>query len=187
MEDTANIALQKKELRTLIRRRKEACGPDVLARSSEALMRRLSLHPRFLSAKTLLIYNSLPDEPCTRFLLDSSLGHKRVLLPVVEGDELRVKEYTGSANLNAGAFGILEPEGAPFTDYSVVDLIVVPGVAFDAAGGRLGRGRGYYDRFLKNSGLAGVYKIGIAFSFQLVDRVPVEQHDIRMDEVLTEL
>ena len=86
-------------------------------------------------------------------------------------------------DLQAGAFGILEPTGKLFTDYKKIDVAVVPGMAFDKEGRRLGRGKGYYDRFLRL--LPNTYKIGICFSWQLVDHVPTDEHDILMDQVLS--
>lgn len=73
---------------------------------------------------------------------------KQILLPVVTGDDLELRVYTGPGDLATGAYGIEEPTGALFTDYDAIDFIVVPGVAFDRNGNRLGRGKGYYDRLL---------------------------------------
>ena len=86
--------------------------------------------------------------------------------------------------LQPGAFGVLEP---PFDKYRVgepeaLNLVIVPGLGFDREGGRLGRGGGYFDRFLEKA--AGAYKIGLAFECQMVDRIPREGNDILMDEVL---
>lgn len=99
------------------------------------------------------------------------------------GNDLELRRYTGPADLTVGAFGIEEPTGEPFTHYDEIDLAVIPGVAFDAKGHRLGRGRGYYDRLLPR--LTAARKLGICFPFQLVDEVPAEPLDIDMDEVIT--
>ena len=80
--------------------------------------------------------------------------------------------------------GIEEPTGTLFTDYAAIDFIAVPGVAFDRNGNRLGRGKGYYDRLLPR--IPSAYKAGICFPFQLVEEVPAEPFDIRMDEVITQ-
>ncbi len=81
-------------------------------------------------------------------------------------------------------FGIEEPTGAEFTDLDKVDLIIVPGVAFDRQRNRMGRGRGFYDRLLKST--PNAYKVGVGFNFQLVDNVPVEPFDVPMDNVIIE-
>jgi len=96
--------------------------------------------------------------------------------------ELRI--YTGPENMSiCGVYGIEEPTGEAFTDYAAIDFIVVPGVAFDAKGNRLGRGKGYYDRLLPR--IPTAYKAGICFPFQLVEEVPAESFDVRMDIIIT--
>ena len=111
---------------------------------------------------------------------------------------MEVRRYTGRTDLQEGAYHILEPVGEPFTDFVSIDLILVPGLAFDAAGHRLGRGRGYYDRFLRTMGtvptvrsaadyrgtVPSVRTLGISFDFQKVDEVPVDAHDMAMDRVV---
>ena len=141
-----------------------------------------------------MLYHSLPDEVDTHRFVEKWSAQKRVLLPQVVGDDLCLRRYTSAADMAVGAYGILEPVGELFTDYDSISLVVVPGVAFDAAGNRLGRGKGYYDRLLprlpraRRIGicLAAAYKIGICFPFQLVDRVPAEPFDIRMDEIISQ-
>ena len=93
-------------------------------------------------------------------------------------------EVTSPADLAIGAYGIEEPTGALFTDYATIDLVIVPGVAFDRDGNRLGRGKGYYDRLLPR--IPSAYKVGICFPFQIVEEVPAEPFDIRMDEIITQ-
>lgn len=85
-------------------------------------------------------------------------------------------------DLQEGAFHILEPTGTAFTDYDSIEIAVVPGMSFDAEGHRLGRGKGYYDRFLPR--IPRAYKIGICFDFQKTPHVPTDAHDVPMDEVL---
>ena len=110
-------------------------------------------------------------------------AHPAFRAPVVTGDDLELRVYTGPGDLATGAYGIEEPTGALFTDYDAIDFIVVPGVAFDRNGNRLGRGKGYYDRLLPR--IPSAYKAGICFPFQIVEEVPAETFDIRMDEVIT--
>ena len=111
-------------------------------------------------------------------------SEKRILLPVVVGDDLELRIYTGPEDMSiSGIYGIAEPTGEIFTDYAAIEFIVVPGVAFDAKGNRLGRGKGYYDRLLPR--IPSAYKAGICFPFQLVEEVPAESFDIRMDIIIT--
>ena len=172
----------KKELRQLIRDRKRQCTQDGLRALSLVVTDRLMNNCHIAAARTLLIYHPLPDEVDVSDLLDM-LQDRKLLLPRVTGEstmELRV--YEGEDSLAAGAYGIMEPCGALFTDYESIDVAVVPGMAFDASGNRLGRGKGYYDRFL--APLPHIYKIGVCFPFQFLKSVPAEPTDIRMDEVV---
>ena len=171
----------KQELRQAIRRQKQMFSGDD---ASEAL-RQLRQHPRLINADTLLLYSALQDEVPTQSLLDELVAQgKTVLLPrVVSDTDMELRQYTGLQDLQVGAFGILEPTGKLFTDYEKIDVAVVPGMAFDKEGHRLGRGKGYYDRFLRL--LPKTYKIGICFSWQLVDNVPTDEHDILMDQIMT--
>ena len=138
-------------------------------------------HPRWQEARTVLLYHSLPDEPDTHAFVRQWAREKRILLPVVVGDDLELRVYTDDDSLRAGAFHIAEPRGKAFTDYAAIDLAIVPGVAFDREGNRLGRGKGYYDRLLPR---LKAYKIGLCFPFQLVESIPAEAHDVRMDEII---
>ena len=131
----------------------------------------------------MLLYHSLPDEVDTHDFIRKWSGLKRILLPVVRGNDLELKPYTGDDRLTEGAFHINEPTGTAFTDYAAIDLAVIPGVAFDRWGNRLGRGKGYYDRLLPR--IPTAYKLGLCFPFQVVEQIPAEAHDISMDEVLT--
>jgi 5-formyltetrahydrofolate cyclo-ligase len=154
-----------------------------LIRASHPLTK-LSKHPRLADARTVLLYSALPDEVPTLPLLNRLTAEgKTVLLPrVVSDTDMELRRYTGPNDLEPGAFGIMEPTGELFTDYDLIDVAIVPGMAFDREGHRLGRGKGYYDRFLAR--LPHIYKIGICFPFQLVDKVPADVHDILMDEVI---
>lgn len=185
MNDKTDIRSQKHVLRQAMKERKHNVPAEILLQESERIMHKLTEHPRFAAAQTVLIYCALPDEPRTQTLLENYLGTKRLLLPVVDGENMHIKAYRGTDMLCKGAFGIDEPAGICFDDYSEIDIAVIPGVAFDMSGGRLGRGRGYYDRFFSKPELSGLYKIGVCFSFQFVEFVPTESWDIKMNEIIT--
>ena len=134
----------------------------------------------------MLAYHPLPDEVDVSPLLDISLeAGKRVLLPVVEGDHLLLREYVGPQSLALGAYGIMEPVGDDYPEsrYGEIDLALIPGMAFDSKMRRLGRGKGYYDRLLPR--LACAYRMGVCFPFQLLPKVASEEHDMPMDDVVT--
>ena len=176
--------MNKAEIRQFIREQKRAHTAAELTALSRQVIERLANDERWQEAKTVLLYHSLPDEVATHdLILNAEAAGKRVLLPVVVGDDLELRLFCRKEALREGAFHILEPEGKAFTDYAAIDVAVIPGVAFTAEGNRLGRGKGYYDRLL--SRLPHVYKIGICWPFQLVNELPAEAHDIRMDAVIT--
>ena len=105
---------------------------------------------------------------------------------MVKGDVLELRRCTHLNNLQSGELKILEPLNEPlFTQYETIDLAIIPGVAFTLDGKRLGRGKGYYDRLLSNRAFRGVYKIGLAFPCQLVADLPVDPHDVQLNQILT--
>lgn len=177
-----NLITDKNKLRNTIRSVIRSKSKDNLIVQSRAIISRLQSHPLFLSAKTILLFHSLPDEVDTHELIKNIQNDKIILLPSVVGDELVLHRYQSSDLTHVGDFGIIESDGITFEAYQDIDLAIIPGVAFDSKGHRLGRGRGYYDRFLPN---LKCYTIGVCFSFQLVDAVPTEDFDKSVDEVLT--
>ena len=162
----------------------QICSSDMRQPLSAKILAALEARPAFRAANTILLYHSLNDEVDTHDFIEKWSNQKHILLPVVIGEELELRTYTGPHYLRIGAYGIEEPVGTPFTDYAAIDLAVIPGVAFDSRGNRLGRGKGYYDRLLPH--MPTTYKIGICFPFQLVKEVPAEAFDIRMDEIIAQ-
>ena len=173
--------MEKKELRAHIKTLKKQHSKEQLLEQSEQILAKLERHPDFAKAETVMLYSALPDEVQTQAFLEKWHLKKKIILPTVVGDDIIPVEYGKDTAFAVGDFNILEPQNEPYL--GGFDLIVVPGVAFDRKGNRLGRGRGYYDRFLCQH--LDVKRIGICFDFQLVDEVPAEPFDIRMDEVLS--
>lgn len=168
-----------------MRELKRALPMEEKLRRSEAVMQRVEQSDAFRKATVVLLYWSMSDEVQTHTFVDRWYREKTVLLPCVQGDDLVLRQYTGPECLTAGEqFGIGEPMGEEWTDLEAVDLIVVPGVAFDCEGNRMGRGRGFYDRLLKLTPWA--LKVGVAYDFQMLDHIPTEPHDVKMDVVVSE-
>ena len=144
---------------------------EELEELSLPVMSRLLTHPAVTEAKTILMYYSLSDEVCTHDTVNRLVqAGKTVLLPRVTGDtDMELRIYTAPADLAAGHYGIMEPTGEVYTD-------------FDAQGHRLGRGKGYYDRFLPKA--AKAYKIGVCFGFQKQETIPTDDNDVTMDCVI---
>ena len=179
-------ALTKPLLREQMRMAKQQHAQQ-LAEWSAEIVEKLWGHlhsPNTHHYSPILAYWPLMDEVDIRPLIDRLVDEGRtVLLPKVTGDEtMELRRYTSRSDLKEGAFRIMEPVGELFARYDQITLALVPGVAFDAAGHRLGRGRGYYDRFL--TGCPSIYKIGVCFPFQRVAEVPAEAHDVCMDEII---
>lgn len=172
---------QKKQLRKQIKQMKARYSAAELRALSEKPLKQLERYLEFVSARTVLLYHSLPDEVYTHHFIEKWAGRKHIVLPVVVGNDLILRRYTGSHDLTAGEYGIAEPTGELFTDYDRIDLAIVPGLAFDRNGHRLGRGKGYYDRLLPH---ITARKAGLCFPFQRVEHVPTEATDVTMDEVI---
>lgn len=178
--------MTKRELRQQIRTQKRRLSAVEMEVMSEDICSKVLALASWQEAGTLLLYYPLPDEVDVRMLIkDAFESGKRVLLPVVKGDELELHLYEGEASLKEGAFGIMEPTGPLFAPkhYDEIELAFIPGMAFDSAGHRLGRGKGYYDRLLPN--LKAAKLMGICFPFQFLDEVPAEAHDISVCKVIS--
>lgn len=153
--------------------------------ASSAIVERALALPELRSVRTVLLYAATPVEVDTSGLIEP-LRHRgvRLLFPRVRGDALDLVAAADLATLEHGFRGIREPVG-PRVDPEAVDVALVPGVAFDPCGGRLGHGGGHYDRLLARLRDDGV-RVGVCFACQVVPRVPLEEHDEAVDLVVTE-
>ena len=175
---------EKKLLRKEISRRKKATTEIDRKEWSKRLLELIENHPLFKQASTILLYHSLPDEVQTHEFVEKWSKQKKIILPVVKGDDLELRVYTGAEYLQKGAYNIDEPTGEQFREEEEIELAIIPGVSFDSEGNRLGRGKGYYDRLLAR---ISPYKIGICFQFQVAENtLPHEDFDTPMDEVWSE-
>lgn len=176
---------EKADLRNYIREQKSLHSSEQLAAMSEAVVGSIIHGGQWSVANTILLYYPLSDEVDVRPLIQMAhqAGHV-VLLPVVVGNALELRLYQGEESLRMGAYDIMEPIGPLFPpeQYGEIDIALVPGMAFDASGHRLGRGKGYYDRLLPL--LTSAYKIGVCYPFQFVTDVPSEEHDVPINEVV---
>ncbi len=179
------------QLKALLRRRvqRAVAAMDACARGAEArsLCHRLGQSAVWQSARTLCLYAPLRDEPDLRPLWDQALAEGKTL--ALPRWDLRRGLYVAAlvrdpaTDLVPGRYGVPEPRpDQPVLPWEQIDCIVVPGIAFDRQGGRLGRGAGHYDRIL---GTLSAFRCGVAFTCQIVEAVPVEDHDAQMDAVVT--
>lgn len=173
----------KKQIRQEVKEHKKKLSASQAEAETALIFERIEDTDEFRQAKSILIYWALPDEVQTRGFIRSWLGRKHIILPVVEGTMLKLKELHQLEQMTEGQrYKIAEPDHADYFDAWQVDLAIVPGVAFDRQGQRLGRGRAYYDRLLKDMHCP---KIGICYSFQRYENLPAETHDIPMDMVIS--
>lgn len=173
----------KKELRKRVKTLVKAMAPDARAVEASAVAEQLLHHPKVQSAATIALFASLPDEIDTTQLIETLSSKTSVVLPRLSGDEMDFYPYSADA-MHSGAMGILEPDGDVPVAPQDIDVMILPGLAFTADGLRLGRGKGYYDKYMSRE-RCRTYTIGICHTVQLLDILPVEQHDKRLDEVIT--
>ncbi len=136
----------------------------------------------FMLADHILMYHSLPDEVSTHDFIERWSSRKHFYLPRVNGVDLDILPYDRS-KLHLGAFNIEEPDGCDTVDAAAMELIIVPGVAYDSQGNRLGRGKGFYDRLLHRTKAT---TIGVAYSCQLCDDLEPDEYDIPVHYVITD-
>jgi len=180
---------EKAALRRLIQARRQGLEPAYVARASRAVCDIVCESPEFARAHTIALYSAISGEVSVRRVFDAAIAAaKRCVLPrCCPGGVLEFAAVESWGALSAGTLGILEPDPAlPALELGEGDLAIVPGVAFDRSGGRLGRGRGYYDRSFPTGDRAGCTLFGVGFSLQLVDEVPIGSLDRCMDAVISE-
>ncbi|MCC8174254.1 MAG: 5-formyltetrahydrofolate cyclo-ligase [Odoribacter sp.] len=176
------MSIEKKMLRQQVKERKNAYTSSELMEMSKDIFKKLEKEELFKQANVIAIYWSLPDEVYTQEFIEKWSNKKVFLLPCIEGEDIVFRKYESKQNLKAGeGLKIPEPCGSMIYKPEDIELMIVPGMAFDKRGGRLGRGKGYYDRFMKSCFAS---KVGVCFPFQLVDFVPMEIHDLKVDKVL---
>ncbi len=173
----------KRKLRNEIIELKMNYSEKELHEFSKIIFNQLEQTRVFVDAKCILAYYSFPGEVFTHDFIAKYAKVKTIILPVVQKDKLILREFKGAKSMRESAFGILEPIGAEFTDFSKIDLAIVPGISFDTNLNRLGRGKGYYDKLLSQ---LDTYLIGVCFSFQLKEEIPTEPHDLPMNCVISQ-
>jgi 5-formyltetrahydrofolate cyclo-ligase len=182
------LAAAKRQMRRAISERRGRVPRDVAVAAERAVAERVVTEQRVRSAARVALYAALPDELPTRALFDrlGELGVVR-LLPRIRGGELEFAAVESWDDLRRGFFDVLEPpDDLPPLALAARDVAIVPGVAFDSRGNRLGRGKGYYDRALSGSAGSRPQLIGAGYAFQVVASVPHDSRDQPMDAIVTE-
>lgn len=175
--------MDKKEIRKHISQLKKEKGDTALFQASVIINRQLFEQHWFKNAKRIGFYASKENEVETILSIEQALKEKRISLPKIEKDKMNYYHIKSLSDLTVGTFDVFEPTTPYLTKENEMDLIIVPVVAFNRKKYRLGYGKGFYDRYLKN--FKG-HTIGLAFSMCEVDEDFQEEHDICLDMIITE-
>ncbi|MBN2423156.1 5-formyltetrahydrofolate cyclo-ligase [Candidatus Woesearchaeota archaeon] len=176
----------KKKLRKEYLQLRRGYKKENLDKKNKAVKENLESLEEVIKSKNILFYISFENEVETHDLIKDALKqNKKVIVPYIEKKEIYLSDLKDFNELEKGKFGILEPKKKFIrkADIHKVDLIIVPGVAFDKKGHRIGFGAAYYDKLLKKS---KAIKIGLAYEFQIVDEIPKEAHDVAVDIIISE-
>ncbi len=189
-QPSADTAAKKQEIRQAAHdnRRAQADKDQV----SATIVERFMALPEYHAARTVMFYVDVRDEVRTRHALPAAIASgKRIVIPYCVDGELELFHLESMDELDVGMYKILEPREnlrdvpAKRLQAADLDLVMVPGVAFDRQGGRTGHGKGYYDKLLEHARLDAPL-VALAFESQMFPEIPCESHDIYMDKVVTE-
>jgi len=176
------IRREQSAIRAIVEQRRRILTKEQVAEDSARIIEQIEQMSVFRDAKVVMLYYPVHNEVDLRPLLTKYEGQKTFLLPVTHRRSIEVRPYDGEDMMRRGRLGVPEPQTPTYK--GTIDLMLVPGVVFDQHRHRIGRGGGYYDRFLAKHPLAK--KIGVCYSFQLKRHtVPHMLHDIKMDRVVT--
>lgn len=176
------LKTRKKRLRTAYEALRRGLSVEQMVKDSDKVMDQIEVLPEFVNAKFVLVYFPIHHEISVLPLVQRYCKEKVFLFPVTHADWMELRPFDGPDCFKEGKFGVPEPQTETYD--GPVDLILVPGVAFDSEGHRLGRGGGFYDRFLSRQ--RKTPKIGIGYDFQLQhETLPHGFFDIRLDGIIT--
>ncbi|HPA14657.1 MAG TPA: 5-formyltetrahydrofolate cyclo-ligase [Desulfobacterales bacterium] len=184
------IQEKKSEIRRDIEKILAEFSEAELVEKTKKLETRLFEFANFLEAKIVLLYMNGPNEVDTQNILKKCLEfNKIVVLPAFDPEKYRIKlrKVDNDADLKQGLKGILEPDPdhCKIVPIQSIDIAIMPGIAFDEKGGRLGSGEGYYDRLVPKLSIT-TRKVALAFECQIIQQVPMESHDKHVDIIITE-
>ena len=175
----------KNQLKQSILEKRDSLPKEEIIEKSIQIQNNLFNLEQYKQSKTVMFFVSFNSEVNTHNMIKEALKNKTVVIPKVESHEIEPSVIIDFDNLvTSGRFGILEPIEAMKIAYKNIDFVLVPGIVFDKEGHRIGYGFGYYDKFLKK--VPKSVKIGLAFDFQVVDKIPSKMHDVPVDLIVTE-
>lgn len=174
--------VDKKMLRREVRARLESLDVADKSVRSAAICVEVKKHLTVSNARVVALFSPLGYEIDVWPLVESLSGAVSVVLPRVEGDVMNFYCYNKNS-MAIGSFGINEPQNGFAVAPYEIDAVIVPGLAFTKSGARMGRGKGYYDKYMSQSDFSAL-KIGVCYSEQLVPEIPLESHDVMMDVLI---
>ena len=175
----------KNQLKETSLEKRNSLSKEEIMEKSEKIEDALLNLDQYSKSKTIMFFVSFNSEVYTHDMIRKALKTKTAIIPKVLHKEIEPSLIIDFDNLiPSGKFGILEPIEIMKIAYKNIDLVLVPGIAFDREGHRIGYGFGYYDKFLTK--VPKAVKIGLCFDFQVVDKIPREEHDVPVDFIVTE-
>ncbi|WFR60008.1 5-formyltetrahydrofolate cyclo-ligase [Anaerocolumna sp. AGMB13025] len=180
----------KQEIRKNIREQKSRLSFQERETYSNLIIKKLTEQREYQRASEVFCYISFNQEVITSAFIEEALsGRKRIAVPKITGDGMKFYYISSLKNLKPGVLGILEPdtrneEAVPKKGNE--NLIIVPGLAFDLLGNRIGYGKGYYDAFFGKYKDFSWIKTALAYDFQILPKLPAEEHDIKVDHIITQ-
>lgn len=178
----------KKDLRKIMKEKREKLKADNKEKYDITIFHNLIHSDEYKKARTIFIYVSYNNEADTHRIICHALeNNKIVCVPKVisKAEGMKAVEIKSFMDLIPGSYGILEPGSNCFMDEKDIDLVILPGLAFDSDGGRLGYGAGFYDRFLC-SVREDAMLVGLSYKFQVVEKVPMDSHDYYIKKIITD-
>lgn len=171
-------------MRQILRSRIAEISAEQRALASRKIFAEVAALPEFTEARVMALYAALSDEPQSREFIAEWSGRKRIVLPRVEGDAMHFYDYHPE-QMTSGSFGIDEPQGERCCPPEEIDFMVVPGVGFTPDGKRMGRGKGFYDKYLSQASFRA-FTVGVCFKAQIEAELPTEEFDRVVDRVVAE-
>lgn len=184
------IKEQKKLMRNTILERRNSLTLEEISNAERLILNNLTKLPQFTNAQNVFCYLSFRSEVPTYSIVEYCRQHdKNVYIPVCmnETKEMLISKYDNEVRLEPSKYGVLEPtpDTIKISDRNLLDIAIMPGAVFDANGYRVGYGAGYYDKFYAHA-KKDIYKIAVAYSFQIIEAVPKDDFDVPVDCIVTE-
>jgi 5-formyltetrahydrofolate cyclo-ligase len=173
----------KEILRKQVLSKRESMTLEEAERRSKIIIEKLKEDKDYMKAKTVMFYVSKGREVMTHEIIKEAMKEKKVIAPKVASRGLLCCELSDFSKMNFSCYGVLEPTNEILCDLKDIDLIIVPGTSFDRNGHRIGYGKGYYDGLLKS---IKAKKIGLAYDFQIIEKIPIDEWDVKVDKVITD-